>query len=250
MFTTMVDVEAVLREVADGTLSVSEALARIEGFTRVDDFARIDTVRQGRKTIPEVVLAEGKSPDQVTEIAEEFLAAASHVILSRTDEETRTALASIEATIEEHAESGMVVLHTEEYEPPAPDGDVVVLTGGTGDISVAEEAVIVAEEMGCRVETLYDVGVAGVHRLLGEVEWLNDFDCVVVAAGREGALPTVVAGLVDAPVVGRPVSIGYGYGGDGESALLSMLQSCSVLSVVNVDAGVVAGAQAAQIARG
>lgn len=245
----MVDIERILNDVADGTIDVSEGLRQIEGFTRVDDFARIDTLRRGRKTIPEVVLSEGKQAHHVVKIVEEFLADESHVIVSRTDESTRAALETIDAAVTHYEASDMMVFQTDTYSPPPTEGSIAVLSGGTGDIPVAEEAVVIATEMGCDVETFYDVGVAGIHRLLGELDDLNAFDCVVVAAGREGALPTVVAGLVDTPVIGLPVSIGYGYGSDGESALMSMLQSCSVMSVVNIDAGFVAGAQAAQIAR-
>lgn len=245
----MVDLDQTLRAVADGELDVVEAREQLEGFTRVSNFARLDTIRGERKSIPEVVLGEGKSSDQIVEIAERFLAEANRVLLSRVDDEARRELQTLAATTEWHDDSRMMVLRTDDYQQPEPDGRVAVLSGGTSDVPVAEEAAVIAREMGCEIETMYDVGVAGVHRLLADAEHLDEYDCVVVAAGREGALPTVVAGLVDAPVIGLPVSIGYGYGGDGESALMSMLQSCSVLSVVNIDAGVVAGAQAAQIAR-
>lgn len=245
----MVDLDEVLRAVADGELTVAEAKQQVEGFTRVDDFARLDTIREGRKSIPEVVLGEGKNPGQVVEIARGFLADADHVVISRVDDETRRELETLEADAGWHDDARMMVLSTDDYRPPESNGRVAVLTGGTSDVPVAEEAAVIASEMGCEVRTMYDVGVAGIHRLLGDVEDLNGCDCVVVAAGREGALPTVVAGLVDAPVIGLPVSVGYGFGGGGESALMSMLQSCSVLSVVNIDAGFVAGAQAAQIAR-
>ncbi len=124
------------------------------------------------------------------------------------------------------------------------------MTAGTADVGVAEEARVVAREMGCEVVAIYDVGVAGIHRLMPQIEKLKErgVGAVVVAAGREGTLPTIVAGLIDAPVIGVPVSTGYGAGGGGEAALLSMLQSCSVISVVNIDAGFVAGAFAARIA--
>ncbi len=146
-------------------------------------------------------------------------------------------------------QSRTLVLRTADYDLPAADGTVAVLTGGTADIPIAEEAAVTAREMGCNVDTVFDIGVAGIHRMIAERHQFDDADCVVVAAGREGALPTVVAGMVDAPVIGLPVSIGYGAGADGEAALLGMLQSCTVLSVVNIDAGFVAGAQAAQIVR-
>ena len=134
--------------------------------------------------------------------------------------------------------------------PRLPDtgGIVGVITAGTSDIRVADEARIIAEEMGCKVRTAYDVGVAGIHRLFPILNEMSDCHALVVAAGREGTLPAVVAGLMDRPVIGVPVSTGYGFMGNGEAALASMLQSCSVLTVVNIDAGFVAGAFAARIA--
>jgi NCAIR mutase (PurE)-related protein len=127
-------------------------------------------------------------------------------------------------------------------------GIVGIITAGTSDIRVAEEARVVAEEMGCRVLTAYDVGAAGIHRLFPALQDLLEAKVLVVAAGREGTLPAIVAGLVDRPVIGVPVSTGYGYMGKGEAALASMLQSCSVIAVVNIDAGFTAGALAARIA--
>ena len=243
------DVEALLEAVAAGETSVADARAQLEGYTRVDDFARLDTGRSARNGVPEVVLGEGKSPGQVADIVAEFLAEQDRVVVSRASDDQRAALAALDATLEWHDRAGLAVVATYGADPPEAAGRVAVVTGGTADVPVAEEAAVVAREMGRAVSTHYDVGVAGIHRLLGEVEDIDAADCTVVAAGREGALATVVAGLVDTPVVGLPVSVGYGHGGGGEAALSSMLQSCAVLSVVNIDAGVVAGAQAAQIAR-
>lgn len=244
------DLESLLAAVAAGETSPEAALRDIEGFTRVDDFARLDTGRADRAGIPEVVLGEGKSPAQLRDIAAEFLAERDHVVLTRVPEGARADLESLAPVADWHDRSNLLVLRTEGHDPPDCEGTVAVLSGGTSDLPVAEEAAVVAGEMGCTVETAYDVGVAGIHRTLSTVGDLRDADSIVVAAGREGALPTVVAGLVDVPVIGLPVSIGYGHGGDGEAALAGMLQSCTVLSVVNIDAGFVAGAQAAQIARG
>lgn len=243
------DLESLLESVAAGDTPVEEARERIEGYTRVGDFARIDTGREDRAGVPEIVLAEGKSPDQVADIVEQFLADVDRVVVSRADEAHGSALESLDGHLEWNVDAGIAVVASSESEPPDAEGRVAIVTGGTADVPVAEEAAIVAREMGRKVSRHYDVGVAGIHRLLGEVDALNEADCTVVAAGREGALATVVAGLVDAPVIGLPVSVGYGHGGDGEAALASMLQSCAVLTTVNIDAGVVAGAQAAQIAR-
>ncbi|MFB6094719.1 MAG: nickel pincer cofactor biosynthesis protein LarB [Halanaeroarchaeum sp.] len=239
-----------LEDVASGDRGVEEARRELEGFTRVDDFARIDVDRRDRGGIPEVVLAEGKSAHQIRSIATAFLEETDHVILTRLDDdELAEDLAATAPRADWRPDSGVLVLRTAAHEPPECDGTVAVVSGGTADVPVADEAATTAREMGCTVETHYDVGVAGVHRTLAETREVRRADSVVVAAGREGALPTVVAGLVDVPVIGLPVSVGYGHGGDGEAALKGMLQSCTVLSTVNIDAGFVAGAQAAQIAR-
>lgn len=248
----MVDLKPLLEDVSEGETSVNEALERVEGFTRVDDFARFDTQRRDRTGVPEAILSEGKRPSEVVSIAESALEKEGRVIVTRVNDETKSALDDLVASVEwsEWSEqSRILVLRTAEYEPPETDGVVAVVSGGTSDIPVAEEAAVTIREMGCDVETVFDVGVAGIHRTLTELHQFDESDCVVVAAGREGALPTVIAGIVDAPVIGLPVSIGYGAGSDGEAALLGMLQSCTVLSVVNIDAGFVAGAQAAQVAR-
>jgi len=243
------DLEAILEAVAAGDRSVHEARRDLEGFTRVDDFARLDTERADRAGIPEVVLGEGKTPEQLVAIAESFLAEQGHVVLTQVPADAVPDLEALADAADWHERSNLLVLRIDDHEPPTCDGTVAVLSGGTSDLPVAEEAAVTAREMGCSVTTAFDVGVAGIHRTLAEVGDLDEADSIVVAAGREGALPTVVAGLVDVPVIGLPVSVGYGHGGDGEAALAGMLQSCTVLSVVNIDAGFVAGAQAAQIAR-
>lgn len=245
----MVDLREYLERVADGDIAIDDALREIEGFTRVGDFARIDTDRAGRIGLPEVVLGDGKPPDDLAQIAAGQIDAEGRVIVTRVSDEGRAALERLDVDAVWHERARVMVLAAEGFEPPTPAGTVAVLTGGTSDVPVAEEAAAVAEAFGCEIETAFDVGVAGIHRVLSVLDSLDGADCFVVAAGREGSLPTVVAGLVDAPVIGLPVSTGYGYGGDGEAALKGMLQSCTVLSVVNVDAGFVAGAQAAKIAR-
>jgi hypothetical protein len=145
----------------------------------------------------------------------------------------------------------MIVIKKKSFEVKRSGGKVGILTAGTSDISVAEEAKVVAEEMGCEVITAYDVGVAGIHRLFSPLKEMigTDVDVVIVVAGREGALPSVVAGLVDVPVIAVPTSVGYGLGERGVSALMAMLQACSLgIAVVNIDGGVAAGAAAALIA--
>lgn len=211
---------------------------------KVDDIAQLDLAREARTGIPEVVLAEGKHDRDLVAVVKAFAAKKGRVLVSRLAPERVPLLAGLPVAYHEKAHLAIVG-----HEPaPRTGGRVLVLAAGTADVAVAEEARIVAEELGCETRHHYDVGVAGIHRLfpaLDDVPWA---DAVIVCAGREGALAPVVAGLVDRPVIGVPVSVGYGMGGRGEAALMSMLQSCSPLTVVNIDAGLVGGACAAQIA--
>ncbi|WP_049911507.1 nickel pincer cofactor biosynthesis protein LarB, partial [Halorubrum distributum] len=176
-------------------------------------------------------------------------------LVTRADEATAAAVASVVgdgdpgATVDRDDRTGSVVAHAGDFEPPSLDAAVAVVAAGTADAPVAGEAAVVASEVGATVDRVDDVGVANLDRILDQVDRIREADVVVVAAGREGALPTVVAGLVDAPVIALPVSTGYGVGGEGVAALEGALQSCSVLTTVNVDAGFVAGAQAGLIAR-
>jgi NCAIR mutase (PurE)-related protein len=241
--------EAVLEALSRGELSVSEAKGRLGGVSHVGGYARVDAKQGERTGIPEVVEAERKTDEQLVGIGTELLSTAGRAILTGVSETARKELETAAAEGEFYERSGTLVVHADDYEPPEPRGTVGVVTAGTSDIAVAEQSVALASEMGCTVETVYDVGVSGIHRLFDERETLDSCDCVIVAAGREGALATVVAGMVSAPVIGLPVGTGTGYGGEGEAALLGMLQSCTYLSVVNIDAGFVAGGQAALIAR-
>jgi len=246
----------VLEALADGEITVAEAESRLAGYATTDA-GRFDAAREGRRGVPEAILGDGKSPEAVADLAAAALETTGRAIVTRTTAAQRDALRELldsdgddgDATIEVAPEAGTVVVHGPGFEPPSLSATVAVVTAGTGDAGPAEEAAVIAREMGVTVERIDDVGVAGIHRLFANVERIRAADVAVVAAGREGALPTVVAGLVDAPVIGLPVSVGYGQGGNGEAALLGMLQSCSALSVVNVDAGFVAGAQAGLIAR-
>ena len=242
-------VDDVLEALAGSEIGLQEAKRRLKGVHQIDEFARVDA-RQGERTgIPEVVEAERKSDEQTIDIGRELLSTTGQAIVTGVSDAVREELTGAAATTQFYQRSQTFVGHTSGFERPDSDGTVGVVTAGTSDISVAEQAVALSEEMGCAVEKLYDVGVSGIHRLLAERETLADCDCVIVAAGREGALATVVAGMVSAPVIGLPVGTGSGYAGDGEAALLGMLQSCTYLTVVNIDAGFVAGGQAALIAR-
>jgi NCAIR mutase (PurE)-related protein len=215
---------------------------------------RPDLGREARKGVPEVILAETKADADLIALVSAFLERRGRAIVSRLTPAQNALLRAgfAGAAFEEHGRGRTAVLRGPGGEPPPAGGRVGVLTAGTSDVPVAEEAAVVAREMGCRVRSAYDVGVAGIHRLVGPLgEMLEeDVDAVIVAAGMDGALPSVVAGLVPVPVVGLPVSVGYGLGGRGEAALLSMLQTCAPgLAVVNIDNGVGAGAVAGLIAR-
>jgi len=232
-------------------LEAAEEQIRCMGYVPVSDIAKVDIFRKHRTGIMEAILAEGKDPDDIVEIAKAQVSATGRVLITRLGKDHREALESGfgPEELEWSLHRTLAVVH-DSTPAPRTGGVVAIITAGTADIDVAEEARMVANEMGCETIAIYDVGVAGFHRLVGEMLKLQEKkpDSIVVAAGREGTLPTVVSGLVDVPVIGLPVSTGYGAGARGEAALLSMLQSCSVLSVVNIDAGFVAGSFAARIA--
>ncbi len=219
---------------------------RVDGFERVADIAKLDTGRTHRTGAPEVILAEGKNSTDLIAIIEAQLRAEGRAVLTRVSDEQLRSLKHFD--IQWHDKARIAVIG-QSIPIEGMRGVVGVVCAGTADVPVAEEARVIAEEFGCRTIEAYDVGVAGIHRLYPELPKLLDADVLVVVAGREGTLPTVIAGLTDIPVIGVPVSTGYGFGGKGEAALLTMLQSCSVLAVVNIDAGFVAGALAAKIGR-
>jgi NCAIR mutase (PurE)-related protein len=215
--------------------------------------AQLDYHREARAGIPEIVLSDVKSDEQIFRITRAFLDRTDRALLTRLRPETMAQLAGefADCVIDAREVAHAAVIHTPDYERPDTGGKVGILTAGTSDVPVAEEARLVAETMGCQVQALYDVGVAGLHRLVGPLRelLLNDVAALVVCAGMDGALPSVVAGLASVPVIGVPTSIGYGAGGKGRAALLSMLQTCAPgLTVVNIDNGVGAGATAALIA--
>ncbi|NGM68687.1 nickel pincer cofactor biosynthesis protein LarB [Natronolimnobius sp. AArcel1] len=239
-----------LEAVADGSLSPAQAEAELNGYV-TGEAGRFDAARQDRRGIPEAILAEGKSVEQVVALAETALETTDRALVTRVSDDQLTALEShVESPAVSFEQWGSSVrLCTDEYEQPSLEATVGIVTAGTVDGPVADEAEAVCVDSGATVDRVDDVGVAALDRTLDQVERFREADILIVAAGREGALPTVIAGLVDTPVIGVPVSSGYGYGGDGEAALSGMLQSCTVLSVVNIDAGFVAGAQAALLAR-
>lgn len=234
------------------TLSLLEKQDKLLSLASVGKIARLDIGRRARKGIPEVVLAEGKDPEHVGMIVRRMVDETGSAIVSRADtaylKAVRSHLRGGGKTIQYLKRPRIILAKSSSHSTEKAGGRVGILTAGTSDIPIAEEAVVIAEEMGCDVKIFHDVGVAGLHRLFRPLEELMrwDADIILVVAGREGALPTVVAGLVDVPVIGVPTSRSYGFGEKGIAALAAMLQACSLgLTVVNIDGGVGAGAVAA-----
>lgn len=223
-----------------------------ESSNPLESFANLDFHRRERTGIPEAIFAEGKTPDQVIRLTERMVEHSGFALVTRV---SKAVADEIKKRVQHHVRyfetARVLVAGKEEFPPKKTGGMIAVLAAGTSDLPVAEEARVTAECMGCEVSAFYDVGVAGIHRLVGPLEHIRDkgISAVVAVAGMEGALPTVVRGLVGVPVIGVPTSIGYGYGGKGEAALMTMLQSCAPgLTVVNIDNGFGAGATAALIA--
>ena len=226
---------------------MAEALERLKSLPFVDlGFAKVDHHRPLRKGFPEVVLAEGKRPQQVAQICAELARHTDCLLVTRASQEVFHATQGLVPGVVYHDLARLIVL--DRREDPMRLPGVAVLCAGTSDLPVAEEAAITAELMGCEVQRVYDVGVAGLHRLLSQLPAIQQATVLVVVAGMEGALPSVVAGLVSAPVIAVPTSIGYGASLQGVTALLAMLSSCAPgVVVVNIDNGFGAGYQAAVI---
>ena len=249
--TNRLQISEILEQVKSGVLTPAEAekLIAESAVERVGDVANIDIERVSRCGMPEVVLAEGKDTESLVKIMHAFVKKTGRCVASRINEgQTKAVCENLPAGVAAESRAGGILILSDGTKPVPCGGIVGIITAGTSDIRVAEEARAIIEEMGCSVLTAYDVGVAGIHRLFPAIERLAAADVFVVCAGREGTLPSVVAGLVNKPVIGVPVSTGYGYMGKGEAALASMLQSCAVITVVNIDAGFSAGAFAARTA--
>jgi len=228
----------------------AEKMLRLDFLESINDHTVFDHAREARRGIPEVVYGETKSPQVVAEIVSRVMADRDILLISRA---SRDHLEAVKGVVDPQwvsfVESARIVL-VEKRRPERRRGRIGIIAAGSSDIGVAEEAKVVAEAMGCEVMTAYDVGVAALHRVLEPVKRMMQagVDCYVVVAGMEGALPTVISGLVDVAVIGVPTSVGYGHGGKGEAALMGMLQSCSPgLVLVNIDNGIGAGATAALI---
>lgn len=243
-------IEKLLHQVKEGSIEVDEALTELKKLPFEDiGYAKVDHHRSLRKGFPEVIYCEGKIVEQVVGIAEKLLAHEhANLLATRASKEVYLALKNIHNHVQYFEQARIVLIENEKMKQN--EGMILVITAGTSDISVAEEAAVTAMAMGNKVERLYDVGVAGIHRLLAYTELIMKAKVVIIVAGMEGALPSVVGGLVDKPIIAVPTSVGYGASFNGLAALLAMLNSCSSgIGVVNIDNGFGAGYLASLINR-
>lgn len=241
------EIKDILDAVAEGNISADEAMLklRLEPFEELD-FAKPDLHRAIRQGIPEVIYGQGKTPEQISAITDSLLKNGQKTVLITRLSAESAEYVSEKTDIKYYKEARIGVAG--EIPEPDTEGTVLIVTGGTSDIPVAEEAAVTAEMLGNKVSRLYDVGVAGIHRLLSHTEEIMSAKVIVAVAGMEGALASVVGGLADCPVIAVPTSVGYGASFGGVSALLSMLNSCaSGVSVVNIDNGFGAGYIASMI---
>ena len=255
----MHDLEEILQKLKDGKIEIGEAITSINlfGLEFIGEGAKMDTSRQIRRGIPEIIFAEKKSPKLVVEIVSSLMESHQVCLLSRVLQRHLSLLKKEFGTsyilkVSSDSEPYTVTIKKKDYSPPFPSQRIGILTAGSSDIPIAEEAEAIARIMGVEVISFHDVGISGVHRLFTPLKELvkQNVRVIIVVAGMEGALPSIVSGLVRVPVIGVPASTGYGYGGKGVAALMSMLQSCSPgLVVVSIDNGSNAGATAALIAK-
>jgi NCAIR mutase (PurE)-related protein len=233
----------VLESVQDGKLDVDEALTTLHKLPYEDlGYAHLDHHRALRQGVPEVVFAQGKTPEQVAQIMGRLAVQNSLVMASRADDAAYQAVKDAMPEAKYYATARIITVGQEPSLPDEKESYVLIISAGTSDMPVAEEAAVTAELLGSRVERLYDVGVAGIHRLLGHFAVLSEAKVIVVVAGMEGALASVVGGLVACPTIAVPTSVGYGASFGGLAALLAMLNSCAAgVAVVNIDNGFGAG---------
>ena len=233
----------------DGTISTDEATTKLKNLSYENiGYARIDHARATRQGFPEVIFGQGKTRQQILGIFESLVARTPNVLITRTTSDIFGDIRNIFTEAEWHESANLIRVWRDKTELGV--GEIAVVTAGTSDIPIAEEAALVAETMGNRVVRIWDAGVAGIHRILAEREILQNSRVVIVVAGMEGALPSVVGGLVKVPVIAVPTSIGYGASFGGLAALLGMLNSCaSNVTVVNIDNGFGAGFVASLINR-
>jgi hypothetical protein len=240
-------IEKILSKLSKGDCSVGEALEQLRTLPYDDlKFAKLDSHRELRKGIPEAIYSPGKTDRQILEIAARIIARKDEAVFTRMNEKVyRKLKGRFGPRVRWYPEARIVTIGVTKR---ISKGKVLIVTAGTSDIPVAEEAAVTCELLGCKVERLYDVGVAGMHRLTSNLKQFDSADVIVVLAGMEGALPSVVAGLTSKPVVAVPTSVGYGASFGGMAALLGMLSSCSSgIGVVNIDNGFGAGALATVI---
>jgi len=252
------DVRAILEGLISGKLTLGEAEKglRFYSISHVEkNIAKLDPLRKMRTGIPEVILASGKRYDDLVKIVGTILSQSDHVLVTKIQFadmlKLRKAMKRRHLITDSGRNSSCLFISRKTYKQMKTGGKVGILCAGTSDIGIAEEARLISQVMGCETFTDYDVGIAGMHRTVSAIEKMirSGVHAVVVAAGMEGALASVVSSLVDIPVIGVPTSIGYGFGSKGMAALSSMLQTCSLgVAVVNIDNGIGAGAFAALIA--
>ena len=249
------EIYEILESVKIGKISINNAkkLLSLYSIEEVEGFVKIDINRRKRRGIPEVVFAENKELIEIKKIVKKTLEKTNSVIISRIKKEDYPKIIIFAKKLKVKIKTGKNSSTLLLFKKPIKfqGGKIGIITAGTSDIGVAEESRLMCEAMNCKCITSYDVGIAGIQRIFPVLkEMVNgEVDCIIVAAGMEGALATLVSTLVDIPIIGIPTSIGYGYGEKGIAALASMLQSCSLgLSVVNIDNGIAAGGIAANIA--
>ncbi len=242
--------EHLLKGVQSGRVSIDQALARLKSLPFEDlGHSRVDHHRSLRKGFPEVIWGEGKTAEQILSIMKGLKEKGQNILITRLEEKKAENIRSLFAKSRYYPLSKVLTFFTHPVKKEGK-GKILVITAGTTDIPVAEEAAVTAEMMGNHVETLYDVGVAGIHRLLSQKRRLDEARVLIVVAGMEGALPSVVGGLVDKPVIAVPTSVGYGASFGGIAALLAMLNSCaSGVAVMNINNGFGAGYMASLINR-
>ena len=240
------DIEALLTSIKNGDTSVKDALTELKNLPYEDmGFAKIDHHRKLRKGFGEVIYGEGKTAEQLVEIIRRFAESKSNVLATRVSPEKYEA---VKKAVPDAVYNPTARTLSFTCKPVSQEGRVAILTGGTADMPVAEEALETARFFGANADKFYDVGVAGIHRLFSHLEEIKKANAVIAVAGMEGALPSVVAGLVEVPVIGVPTSVGYGASFSGVAPLLTMLNSCAEgISVVNIDNGFGAGYLAAKI---
>lgn len=229
--------EEILKHVQNGTLSIEDAKKRLATFENLG-FAKVDHHRKKRQGFPEVVFGEGKTAEQIILILQALRTRNHHVLVTRISKEKAEQVREALPEFIYHETAQILFWKDETNQEGNTDGYIAVICAGTSDLRVAEEAAVTAEVLGSKVERIYDVGVAGIHRLFNHLDVIQQATVSVVVAGMEGALPSVVGGLVSHPVIAVPTSVGYGANFNGLSALLTMLNSCaSGISVVNIDNG-------------